>query len=91
MADSTEVSNRPVVPLPNSFQRTPAELAKLKDMTIRNGWVKVMKARLVREELRECYYREGVNHYEKCGDLARYYMKLIREDRKVGPIVVDFN
>jgi hypothetical protein len=26
-------------------------------------------ARLVREELGKCYYREGVNHLEKCGHL----------------------
>jgi hypothetical protein len=26
-------------------------------------------ARLVREELGKCYYREGVNHLEKCGAL----------------------
>jgi hypothetical protein len=24
---------------------------------------------LVREELGKCYYREGVNHLEKCGHL----------------------
>lgn len=28
-----------------------------------------MMARLVREELGKCYYKEGVNHLEKCGDL----------------------
>ena len=25
--------------------------------------------RLIREELDKCYYREGVNHLEKCGAL----------------------
>lgn len=25
--------------------------------------------RLIREELGKCYYREGVNHLEKCGKL----------------------
>lgn len=28
-----------------------------------------MMARLVREELGKCYFREGVGHLEKCGKL----------------------
>jgi hypothetical protein len=28
-----------------------------------------MMARLLREEMGKCYYREGVNHLEKCGAL----------------------
>lgn len=39
------------------------------DAIIREQWVKSMMARLVREELGKCYYREGVNHLEKCGTL----------------------
>ena len=39
------------------------------DAIIREQWVKSMMARLVREELGKCYYREGVNHLEKCGAL----------------------
>lgn len=39
------------------------------DAIIREQWVQVMMGRLVREELSKCYYREGVNHLEKCGAL----------------------
>lgn len=39
------------------------------DSVIREQWVKSMMARLVRQELGKCYYREGVNHLEKCGFL----------------------
>jgi hypothetical protein len=44
-------------------------LKQAQDAIIREQWVKSMMARLVREELGRCYYREGVNHLEKCGDL----------------------
>lgn len=44
-------------------------LKQAQDAIIREQWVKSMMARLVREELGKCYYREGVNHLEKCGDL----------------------
>ena len=44
-------------------------LKQAQDAIIREQWVKVMMGRLVREELSKCYYREGVNHLEKCGHL----------------------
>jgi hypothetical protein len=44
-------------------------LKQAQDAIIREQWVRSMMARLVREELAKCYYREGVNHLEKCGAL----------------------
>lgn len=44
-------------------------LKQAQDAIIREQWVRSMMARLVREELGKCYYREGVNHLEKCGGL----------------------
>ena len=50
------------------YDDTP-RLKAAQDAVIREQWVKSMMARLVREELGKCYYREGVNHLEKCGAL----------------------
>ncbi|KAJ4424789.1 hypothetical protein N0V82_000508 [Gnomoniopsis sp. IMI 355080] len=44
-------------------------LKQAQDAIIREQWVQVMMGRLVREELSKCYYKEGVNHLEKCGHL----------------------
>lgn len=44
-------------------------IKQAQDAIIREQWVQVMMGRLVREELSKCYYREGVNHLEKCGPL----------------------
>lgn len=44
-------------------------LKQAQDAVIREQWVRSMMARLVREEMGRCYYREGVNHLEKCGVL----------------------
>lgn len=44
-------------------------LKAAQDSVVREQWVHVMMGRLVREELSKCYYREGVNHLEKCGHL----------------------
>lgn len=46
-----------------------ARLKQAQDAIIREQWVKSMMARLVRDEMGKCYYREGVNHLEKCGAL----------------------
>ena len=65
------LSRKPTVP-PNfdgvDYEDT-ARLKAAQDAIIREQWVKNMMARLVREELSKCYYREGVNHLEKCGVL----------------------
>lgn len=50
------------------YNDTP-RLKAAQDAIIREQWVQCMMARLVREELGKCYYREGVNHLEKCGAL----------------------
>lgn len=44
-------------------------LKAAQDAVIREQWVQSMMARLIREEMGKCYYREGVNHLEKCGHL----------------------
>lgn len=44
-------------------------LKAAQDAVLREQWVKSMMARLVREELGKCYYREGVNHLQNCGKL----------------------
>ena len=44
-------------------------LKQAQDAVTREQWVQSMMARLVRDELGKCYYREGVNHLEKCGRL----------------------
>ncbi|CAK7197470.1 hypothetical protein SEUCBS139899_000117 [Sporothrix eucalyptigena] len=54
------------------------------DAIIREQWVQVMMGRLVREEMSKCYYREGVNHLEKCGHLRERYLQLLKTARVKG-------
>lgn len=35
------------------------------------------RVKIVREQLAECYNREGVNHYQNCKEIAQKYYKLI--------------
>jgi len=50
-------------------------LKAAQDAIIREQWVQSMMARLIREEMGKCYYREGVNHLEKCGKLRDRYLQ----------------
>jgi len=59
-------------------------LQAARDAIIREQWVKVMMARLVRDEMAKCYWREGVNHLEKCGALREKYMELLKDARVKG-------
>jgi hypothetical protein len=52
-------------------------LKAAQDAVIREQWVKVMMARLVRDELGKCYMREGVNHLEKCGKLRGMFLGIL--------------
>lgn len=49
------------------------QLKAAQDAVLREQWVQSMMARLLREEMGKCYYREGVNHLEKCGHLRGQY------------------
>ncbi|KAK4190489.1 hypothetical protein QBC35DRAFT_489690 [Podospora australis] len=59
-------------------------LKQAQDAVIREQWVQVMMGRLVREELSKCYYREGVNHLEKCGRLRERYLELLKSAKVKG-------
>ncbi|KAL8761530.1 MAG: hypothetical protein Q9184_002350 [Pyrenodesmia sp. 2 TL-2023] len=65
------------------YNDTP-RLKAAQDATIKEQWVKSMMARLVREELGKCYYREGVNHLEKCGKLRERYFQALKESKVRG-------
>ncbi|KAI1847373.1 hypothetical protein JX265_005568 [Neoarthrinium moseri] len=59
-------------------------LKAAQDAVVREQWVQVMMGRLVREELSKCYYKEGVNHLEKCGHLREKYLQLLEKNRVRG-------
>ncbi|KFY74905.1 hypothetical protein V499_05119 [Pseudogymnoascus sp. VKM F-103] len=62
------------------YDDTP-RLKQAQDAILREQWVRSMMARLVREEMGKCYYREGVNHLEKCGALRERYFELLKESK----------
>ncbi|KAK8254907.1 hypothetical protein HDK77DRAFT_433435 [Phyllosticta capitalensis] len=74
--------------VPPSFQGITYEddegIKKAQDAIIREQWVKLMMARLVREEMGKCYRREGVNHLQNCGHLRERYFELMNHCKIKG-------
>ncbi|KAJ1930791.1 hypothetical protein EC988_010007 [Linderina pennispora] len=50
-----------------------------RDRIVREKWVKIMKLRILREKLNECYHREGVNHMQNCRGLVLRYLNELPE------------
>ncbi|CEH13110.1 nadh-ubiquinone oxidoreductase 12 kda subunit [Ceraceosorus bombacis] len=65
------------------------ETVEAREEKIRSDWVKVMKARIVREELVKCHKGEGVNHYQVCQPLADRYLELLKDAKVRGYKHVD--
>lgn len=57
----------------------PAALIEARHQEARDKWVAIMGTRLLREQLRECYLREGVNHLKNCRELAEEYVRRVRD------------
>jgi len=60
------------------------QLKAAQDAVLREQWVQSMMARLLREEMGKCYYREGVNHLEKCGALRERYLEQLKHSKVKG-------
>ena len=45
-----------------------------REQRTKEAWIKIMSAREARNDLRECYRREGVNHLDNCSQFAKAYL-----------------
>ncbi|KAL3894845.1 MAG: hypothetical protein SGCHY_005037 [Lobulomycetales sp.] len=55
---------------------------KSKDEYYKEQIVRMQEITIVRDKLKWCHRREGVNHFQNCRHLTLQYMELIRE---LGP------
>lgn len=58
--DAESPTSPPLTPLPTA-PHLPAEIKQSREETIRQSWIGVMEARLVREELAKCWRTEGAS------------------------------
>uniref|UniRef100_A0A7S2T1I3 Uncharacterized protein n=1 Tax=Chloropicon primus TaxID=1764295 RepID=A0A7S2T1I3_9CHLO len=60
----------PSPPSAEEAKTNPVALLELREHLSREKLVKIEEQKLVREELKLCYRREGVNHISKCKDVS---------------------
>lgn len=55
----------------------PSAYHDAREQRVRERFVAIEEAKMLREKLQACYRREGVNHYQNCRELADAYMKKV--------------
>lgn len=71
---------KPKMDFGNAVQSAKAHQASTREATIKYAELDVLEG-----ELWKCYYREGVNHVQKCKHLATAYLDRLQEHNKILP------
>lgn len=58
--------------------KDPVAFLEYREYLVREKWIAIETAKIIREKLKWCYRIEGVNHREKCRDLRRQYLESTR-------------
>jgi NADH dehydrogenase (ubiquinone) 1 beta subcomplex subunit 10 len=56
----------------------PVAFIEQREHLVREKFVEIEKAKILRERLQQCYWREGVNHVFKCRPLVKKYMDSLK-------------
>ena len=73
------------MPLARRANTDPVLYYQTQDKWVREYWVHVEYMKLLKDEVRNCYRREGVNHYENCRDLVQEYYKRTKAPSALPP------
>eukprot|EP00937_MAST-01D_sp_MAST-1D-sp2_P004820 g4820.t1 len=61
------------VPDVGNDKSDPVAFLESREQRVREHYVAIENAKILREELIQCYRKEGVNHIERCQDIAQKY------------------
>ncbi|KAI9299227.1 hypothetical protein K502DRAFT_298490 [Neoconidiobolus thromboides FSU 785] len=64
--------------------KNPVAIIEARAQRVREDWVKVYEARIIRQSLVQCYKTESVNHYQHCRHLAEAYLQRLQKNRVGG-------
>nr|GMC55398.1 NADH dehydrogenase [ubiquinone] 1 beta subcomplex subunit 10-B-like [Ipomoea batatas]GME14099.1 NADH dehydrogenase [ubiquinone] 1 beta subcomplex subunit 10-B-like [Ipomoea batatas] len=63
---------------PENPYKDPVAMLEMREHLVREKWVHIEKAKILREKVRWCYRIEGVNHLQKCRHLVHQYLDATR-------------
>ncbi|KAL5231622.1 hypothetical protein ABZP36_030398 [Zizania latifolia] len=56
----------------------PVAMLEYREHLVREKWIQIETAKIIRDRLRWCYRIEGVNHHHKCRHLVDQYLEATR-------------
>ena len=56
----------------------PVAMLEYREHLVREKWIQIETAKIIRERLRWCYRIEGINHHQKCRHLVDQYLDATR-------------
>ncbi|KAI9208660.1 uncharacterized protein BJ171DRAFT_489597 [Polychytrium aggregatum] len=71
-----QISPMPIVDPELTAHDRPA-LKKASDAFYKEQLIRLEEIGVLRDKLRWCYHREGVNHYKNCRELAQQYIDMM--------------
>jgi hypothetical protein len=71
---------------PEGSDNPVVERLNVREQKVRESLINLEEIKLLQTEVKECYYREGVNHYEKCKDVVLAYKKALEADKVHGTL-----
>ncbi|XP_003620491.2 NADH dehydrogenase [ubiquinone] 1 beta subcomplex subunit 10-B isoform X1 [Medicago truncatula] len=63
---------------PANPYKDPVAMLEMREHIVREKWIQIEKAKIIREKLRWCYRIEGINHHQKCRHLVKQYLESTR-------------
>ncbi|KAL3692927.1 hypothetical protein R1sor_006578 [Riccia sorocarpa] len=57
----------------------PVAMIEQREYIVREKLIAIEMSKVLRERVQQCYRREGVNHYQKCREHVRNYLKSIND------------
>ncbi|KAJ9677025.1 hypothetical protein PVL29_022158 [Vitis rotundifolia] len=63
---------------PENPYKDPVVYFDMREYQVREKWIDIEKAKILREKLKWCYRIEGVNHLQKCRHLVQQYLDATR-------------
>jgi len=63
---------------PENPYKDPVAMVEMREHIVREKWIHIEKAKILREKVKWCYRVEGVNHYQKCRHLVQQYLDATR-------------
>eukprot|EP00252_Welwitschia_mirabilis_P013592 TRINITY_DN298_c0_g1_i1.p2 TRINITY_DN298_c0_g1~~TRINITY_DN298_c0_g1_i1.p2 ORF type:complete len:103 (-),score=14.89 TRINITY_DN298_c0_g1_i1:127-435(-) len=63
---------------PKDPYKDPVAYFEYREYLVREKFIQIETAKILREKVKWCYRKEGVNHLQKCRDVVNQYLEAIR-------------